>query len=282
MQTAGIIFIFVGFFMNFFGYKYLKKALLTISFFLGFFGSLYLLKNINILELPFLLLVSLIIGGIITFVVNNIFEFGIFIIGALAGGSLYLIYTLLGSSGINFDQNTLIYLVLFSALGGLFSLVLRKYVLILSTSIVGSFLLTLSTFIYSSNINFDDDIYSQLNGITYNYYFVVFLAIFILGILFQVGLINKILQILNINLLKEGTKDTESVDIKDTKQINVEQQQNNNHLKSDTIVNDEKTNDINDDTSEKIDEQKIDVNTNLVNNNFESNTQNDKDVQVGK
>jgi hypothetical protein len=122
------------------------------------------------------------------------FEFGIFVVGALGGAAIFIIYQISATQSFLLDQQLLLGITLSATIGGISSLVLRKYVLILSTSLIGSILITITSILFSSTLNFENPLGDQLSTINPSNYYFVFLATLLFGILSQGGFINFLIK----------------------------------------------------------------------------------------
>jgi hypothetical protein len=126
---------------------------------------------------------GLFIGGVIGSILTITFlPVAIFVTGAILGG---LISVFLGSIGLN---NT-IFTIIFAIGGGILALILKKFILIISTSFSGAYLIIISLEALSGNYNIYFNPYLQDKPI------IIFITLILgfIGILNQYGKLNSIL-----------------------------------------------------------------------------------------
>lgn len=128
--TAGFA-VIIGVLQCLFGYRIFKVVLGLTGFFAGFVLAFSILQDGGILAL-----VAGLIGGMIGALLMSFFyRIGVFVVGAFLG-SVFGIFGL----AVTGAEDGLIFLIVLSLISGLISLYVQKFMIILSTSFVGSWI----------------------------------------------------------------------------------------------------------------------------------------------
>jgi hypothetical protein len=175
-----IFFLLFGILNNFFGYKFFKFLLSLLGFIIGFF---LVWKYLNtLIGNEMVTLVIAVIAGITAGALLYFFYFaGFFITGACFGAIIGF------SLNIPFDYISKIGIILIISIAcGILSLIFQKFMVIISTSFGGAYMLVNSLFygyFYFSKTN-----YSFNNYLTYMFsnktiYFIVIILTIIIGLI---------------------------------------------------------------------------------------------------
>lgn len=192
-----VILFLIGVFLSFFGYKYLKKTLMVMTFLIVTIG-LYFLINLVVKEISFGVFVGILVAALIaTAGVSFFFDIGIFFVSFFVSVGFYVLITEFYRD-FSFELDKILPLFIAGIFGGVLSIIFRKHLLIIITSLVGTFITVLSLIFF---INFeifieqknDFSISSLLDSFKENTFFIFisFLFIFIISILYQYSFINK-------------------------------------------------------------------------------------------
>ncbi|RMD77724.1 TMEM198/TM7SF3 family protein, partial [Candidatus Dojkabacteria bacterium] len=160
---------------------------------------------VGIVQINLRIILSIIFGIILSLLAKTIFEFGIFLFGGAVGIliliSLYMLNSQMIANTNGIDQNSLLWIILCFILGGIASVLLKKYVLILLTSLGGSTLIVLSIFLYTTKISdFSDKSFQEIlteQKVTLPY-LILLLAMFVFSTFFQLGGLGLLLNIKNL------------------------------------------------------------------------------------
>lgn len=126
----------VGLFWCFFGYRYIKAVLALIGFIAGAVGTYYNLGALIEVTTGVNIAISIVVGLIVGVLMYLLFYVSIFLIGAGAGYSIGLLVVSLG--GMDADSAMIVSLVI-AVVGGILALVLRRFIVIVSTAFSGAF-----------------------------------------------------------------------------------------------------------------------------------------------
>lgn len=199
---ASFVMIPLGIVLLLWGYKVFRIYLAITGFMYGFTIGFAVILSLSD---PMLALIGgLLLGAIFAIAFYYLFLVGIFIIGFLIGSLLGLPFLLLTQ-----EATGLVFMLLFALIGGIFAIFIRKFIIILSTSITGAGLIV-TPFIwiiftgYMGSLIFDLNIdpfnlsqmqsFGNAAGYLMTYYllsilFQIVLTVF--GMLYQYGVINK-------------------------------------------------------------------------------------------
>lgn len=134
LHLAGLLSIAFGIAQCFFGYRLYRILVMITGFFLGFGAGAGLAMAADGREVGIVL--AGLLGGILgASLLWALYVVGVFMLGALAGGLLGLGLT----ASMDYEGVALVAIVVFGLAGGIAALYLQKFVIIISTAIVGAF-----------------------------------------------------------------------------------------------------------------------------------------------
>jgi hypothetical protein len=140
ISVYAVILIIVGLALNFFGYRLIRTTLFVMGFLLFSFLGFMFLPQLHLSD-QVVLLISFCLGLLGGFIGMFLVSFGLFVLGSLAGFSLgLLIISLHPAAFLETSSARAIFLITFITLGILLMYFLQKPAIIISTSMLGSFI----------------------------------------------------------------------------------------------------------------------------------------------
>lgn len=196
--TIFLILSVFGVFSLFFGYSLVRFFALMLGFMVGFIASYILLPNIALLTQMWILILSVLIGIIISLIMFKLHLIVPFILGVI---SIYVLgvsfLTVLPIDGYSYYY---IFIGVIAILGGLAGIVLKDCLLILWSSLFGAVVLSLTAglFYFSDLSSLDITSYVSANNALVialqsepRFLFGLFLLLFVLGLIVQIYITSK-------------------------------------------------------------------------------------------
>lgn len=204
-----IALLIIGIINCFWGYKLFRFFLFLLGFIVGSIIG-YLLSALLGTEGITTFLIIFISGIICSILLNLIYFLGIFFSGAGLFCLIYIVFTAVNQSIPNFTA-----LVIFAIVGGIVALIFNKFLIIISTSFIGSWSIV-SSFFYIIGYRFNIFTFFQNNNSIENVkinvalllLFWILLGIF--GVLYQFGIIKLKGLLKNTQLLSDSIQPVDS------------------------------------------------------------------------
>lgn len=200
-----------GIFLALAGYKYLKKVILTIGFVIVTGMIITLLHFILGLQLILAIAAGTITGLVFTFFLSGLFEIAIFFFGASATSLAFLAISYSTAPSEFAVSNVALPSAGLFIAGGILTMVFRKYILVMSTALVGAILILSSIFLFNSSGEFSFDGFQKSISESSAFILISTPIILVLSILIQLGKISFVTSLIK-SFVPNFSHENEDVD----------------------------------------------------------------------